>query len=207
MESLKVTYKDQSEVIVNVPTSWRDVTFSQYVALLNSLENPEAGEIEAAAILCNMPIEQFEDLPQAIWPTIETLLSFTATSPQLNPTPELLNFDDCNFRQISDVKATIQANKQHPYTCGAMVAAIINIQGYDSTGLSRAKALAKQYEGQPVEEVLPMISFFLDKSLHSLNSGLNESGANTRPKNLRQALEIWNSTVALPSYMVLQKGI
>jgi hypothetical protein len=160
MITLKVKYTDGNEYTLSIPTSWNDVTWKQYVDLLNTLVNPEAGELHAAAILCGLDYDTICSLPLKSWQPISECLKFTDTPPTTEPYSNDFEFTDCNLRQIENVKDLLNTKDLHPYTNGALIVSIILFDNYDKDGLRQAKQKAKELELQSVCDVLPMVGFF-----------------------------------------------
>jgi hypothetical protein len=144
---------------VTIPTSWADVTLSQYLAL------GKPGVSSPASVLTGLPPELLESLPDAVGAELGRYLSFALDHEvllELLPTPGLFEIANCAYGLYQQAE---QYEPEYPgapaLACGAYLYALYrnptsSTMDRELLALAHAAVLAR-----PVTEVYADCAYFL----------------------------------------------
>ena len=157
-----------------VPTKWSDITLKIYQEIEKYYEDKENGfdVREVLHILTNKDWDEINALPAEFLDTILTHLIFLTTTPEVGEASNKIVVDGVEYKinvmeklklgEYVAVDTVLKANK-HDYA--SILAILCRKEGeiYDSTYEAEVFDKRKEmFEKQPVTNILPIVSFFLD---------------------------------------------
>lgn len=157
---------------INFPTSWEEITLKQYQDIEALYEEKDASMLDILGVISDKTAKELKTLPFDVFEeTILPKLSFLYEKPhQKEPTNKIVikgetyfvNFmEKMKTGEFVDSQTVLQKDK-HNY---AMLLAILcRKQGeiYDDDFIANVLPdRVKMFEEQPITEILPIVSFFL----------------------------------------------
>jgi len=157
----------------NVPRSWSDVTLKQYQDIERFYEDKEKNVDlrEIIHILCNKTIDEVNALPVEFLDIILEKLTFLQTQPEVKEPTNKIKIDGEEYvvnimekLKTGEYCAFDTVLKNDPHNYAAMLAILCRKPGeiYDSKFEAEVfENRVKMFEQQPITNILPICSFFL----------------------------------------------
>jgi len=158
----------------NVPTKWDDITLKIYQEIEKYYEDKE-NEFdvrEVLHILTNKDWDEINALPAEFLDTILTHLIFLTTTPEVGEASNKIVVDGVEYKinvmeklKLGEYVAVDTVLKADKHDYASILAILCRKEGeiYDSTYEAEVFDKRKEmFENQPVTNILPIVSFFLD---------------------------------------------
>jgi len=197
---LNVVGKNQEKISVEIPTSWQQVTFKQYLGLL------EAGTdiVKVLSVLTGIEEELVRKAEIKNLSKVTACLHFM-NKPIKYLTPNTVlghkvatNLDTESIAQFADLQEICKGFKEddakHNYSLFPLIVATYAVSPYD---FKEAEKIQSKFLDAPCTEVLAIGNFTLVR-LSALSSGIVPTSpqADTRPNRLKLALINWLQNLA-----------
>lgn len=176
---------------VNVPTSWDEVTLKQFEQLAKLEDDKSVNEI--IKILTGLTDEQLNELPLQFVEEISAHLAFLS----LQPTKEVKNeviidnvkysinyMDKLKYGEYVELNNIIDAD---PYNYSAMLTILCRQEGElynDYFIANKFKDRVKMFNNTSVNQILPLIAFFLNLYIQSEQHSQNSLTERVQETNL-----------------------
>lgn len=200
--------KEKEEVIKdfgswNVPTSWNDITLKKYEEIERYYEGKdEKFDVrDVLNILTDKTEDEINALPAEFLDTILTHLIFLTTTPEVQEQTNKIVIDGEEYSvnimeklKLGEYVAIDNILKADKHDYASILAVLCRKQGeiYDSKFEAEVFDKRKEmYEKQPVTNILPIISFFLNLYIASKRFShlysLVEEGINLTQQNIKNS--------------------
>lgn len=158
----------------NVPTKWSDITLKIYQEIEKYYEDKENGfdVRDVLHILTDKSEDEINELPAEFLDTILTHLIFLTTTPEVGEASNKIVVDGVEYKinvmeklKLGEYVAVDTVLKADKHDYASILAILCRKEGeiYDSTYEAEVFDKRKEmFEKQPVTNILPIVSFFLD---------------------------------------------
>lgn len=156
------------DTVYNVPEGWNDVTLGQYEKWFDYVADTKMKEVELVSKISTIPFDLLSTLPLSFYTDILNMVSFAFAGNDFKPSNKILindevysvtTKDELILAQYVDVEATFEEDSNDSKL--SEILAIVCLKKGEKYNSKILKERKKLFQGLMMNEVFPLLAFFL----------------------------------------------
>ena len=156
------------DTVYNVPEGWNNVTLGQYEKWFNYTADTKMKEVELVSLISTIPFDLLSTLPLSFYTEVLNMVSFAFAGNEYKPSNKIVIDDEVysvsikdelTLAQYVDVEATFEEDGNDSRL--SEILAIVCLKKGEKYNSKILKERKKLFQGLKMNEVFPLLAFFL----------------------------------------------